>query len=204
MKRILIALFLCLFAFRASAWNPMVVTSGSSSAVACSAATDYVGDKTDHSASFAALIDNQMYCVSYQATTAACASGTLGKAYMAHHGTETDVAKVLVYTDSTSGTGEPNNETLLGESAEISCNTDTPTPTCTAGGDLGGAITKNAYYFICSQSNNTQFDVHRTAAGPSVLWYKALWDYDNPAPNPLTPTGWTEATRDWGVYVEIK
>ena len=28
MKRLLIALFLCLFAFKASAWNPMIVTSG--------------------------------------------------------------------------------------------------------------------------------------------------------------------------------
>ena len=59
-KKLLIALFLCLFAFKASAWNPMIVTSGTDApALTC---TDGSGDSsldayatgTDQSAAFTA------------------------------------------------------------------------------------------------------------------------------------------------------
>jgi hypothetical protein len=170
----------------------------------CTTSTDYAGDKTDYSASFTPSSVNVLYCISYQAITASCASGTWGKAFIAHDSTDTDNVKVCVYTDSTNGTGPPNNETKIACSGAFSCSTDTPTPTCTNNANLGGTATKSSYYFVCHVSDATGFAYHRSTTGSHTMYTKLFTSGYTSPPDPLTATGWTEtASRDKGIYVEI-
>lgn len=183
--------------------NPYIA-GGNYTAAGCSTATDYLGDKTDYSASGSSTSNDTAYCISYQAVTASCASGTWGKPYVAHDGLSEDAIKMCVYTDSTKGTGAPNNETKIACSDEFTCNTDCPTPTCTSGANLGGTATKDAYYFLCMIGSPGAFDYHRATSGTGTLYYKAIAGWYATPPATLTTGSWqTAANRPRGAYVEI-
>jgi hypothetical protein len=205
MRKLLIILFLLILALpvqSATMVSGRPCPGGAGSA--CSTSTDYVGSKADLSAENLRLTANYVWCLPFQATTASCSSGTLGKFYVAHNGTGTENIKGAIFTDSTSGTGAPNGETLIGNwSAETTCSTDTATPTCTEGTNLTGTVSKDGYYFICVVTDDTKFDIHRTTSSTKTQYYKTIWTYASP-PDVLTATGWTDtASREWGAYVEI-
>ena len=207
MKKIpLILVCLCLFASPVYALSAAIqaVVGASSAPAGCSASTDYVGDKSDLSAGTTATSPDVYFCISYQAITSSCSSGTLGAAYIAHHLDSTQSVKMAVYTDSTSGTGAPNGESRIGDAASLTCSTDTPTPTCTNGSDLGGTVDKDAYYFLCIIGTTAGFDYHRVTTGRTVYYKGFTGGYATPV-DTLTATGWSDGgTRDRGAYVEIK
>lgn len=204
MKKYLIFLLLPLLLGANTISGSVLQGATCGAAGACSASTDYIGDKSDYSASSAIAAQNNLYCLSYQATTTSCSSGTWGKGYIAHNNTDTDNAKICIYTDSTSGTGAPNDETLIACSTTITCSTDNATPTCTNDSNIGGTATKDAYYFVCMVSDDTAITYHRTASGSRTLYNKLFTSGYSTPPSTLTATGWTETTtRDRGLYVEI-
>lgn len=209
MKRLLFIILLWLITTPLYAFTTAIqaVCGAAGGGASCDNATDYAGDKADYSAGSVNLTQNTLYCISYQATTVTCSAGTWGRFFVAHNGVATDNIKGCVYTDKTSGSGAPgssgNAEDLVACSAETTCATDTPTPTCTNGSDIGGTATKNAYYFVCLVSDVTTFDIHRVTTGRTV-YTRGSYDYTAP-PATLTNSSWSNGgTRDRGAYIEIE
>jgi hypothetical protein len=160
----------------------------------CSAATDYMGEKTEGSAG--TLGSDYLYCYSYQAP--ATCQGTVVKSYIRGNGA-TFHAKLGVFTDSTGGTGAPNNETQIGAWSGAVSNAAT---WLTDDSTLGGSITPGGYYFICAVSDGTMSVLRRTTGG--TLYYKTTAGWYTSPPTSLATGSWSSsADRRGNTYVEL-
>ena len=209
MKLIKLILVIILFATPCYAEDMQLasVLSGvlSGGGAVCNPTTDYVGDKTTHSGGNTDVTSDQISVYSYQAQETICSSGSIGYPYLAHQSTSTETAKLCFWTDSTSGTGDPNNESVIGCSTIISCTADgSGVPNCTNSHYVGGTIIKGQWVFVGIIGGSAGFHVYRdTTAGNTARVKTVAGSYANP-PSVLSSGGWSDtASRQRSTFATI-
>lgn len=196
MKRILIvALLLLITAFQAETRTCNVVVGQPTAVAGCNPASDDVGDRTIYTGTNV-IAANEMDCILYQASC----TGTANTAIVDKHATDSDQVKICLYTAQHTSSHTPDaGDTLLGCT---SGDTTTTEGSNTLTGDIGQAVTKDAYYWVCVLAGTGGFNLHYNSGGAVDMYYNTSSNYSSP---PGTLTGsWTLATTtDFSAYVEI-
>jgi len=191
MKRLLILLFLLLPATSWGIMGPIVGGGGNS----CSVSTNAVGDKTDYSPESSGISADQYVCHFYQAPTC---SGTFSTAYFYHSGTDSQTAKVCVFSAQHGTDHAPDSG-----DTKVGCSEGTTVSTQawqTLSGTVGGAITPGGYYYVCLASSGSLL-LMRTASGTGN-GYVASLNYATPPAN-MNGTWSTTANRSYSLYVTV-
>jgi hypothetical protein len=201
MVRILatICLLLALVSSHSHALCPAVLGGGQAGTVSgCDYTSNEIGDRTQYGTNLD-WISDRMYCLQY---TADC-TGTLRYAYVYHSTTDSESAKICVYSEGDADSVADSSDVLLGCSGAIASGGSTGWKT--DGVALNIAVTNGVSYWVCGIGSSSTFNMYySTAAGTTAYYDTIAGSYATP-PGDLTGDGsWTTANpRQYSMYVEI-
>jgi hypothetical protein len=184
-------------------------SSGGASAAACNPASDEVGQRTEHPGT-SSFTGNYLTCELFEAEC----SGSLGVAYIFHHGTDTDNVKIAVFdsvyqTDLETSHLPDSSDTIVSGSQWVTISGSTETWMNSGATKVGGAVTGGKKYFICAISDSTAFQYRRITTGSLIVYQVAAGTWGSYASPPSNlddgDTTWNAYTaRDISVYVAIE
>ncbi len=170
---------------------------GGAAAPSCSASTDYVGVTGDGTTDTTASL-NYLYCQKAQATASSgCSSGNAAQVKFRHAGTDTDNAKVALFTGAVGDTEPTSSNTLIGSWVVLTSSTAGEW----ASANTSGAVMIGSYYWVCWIADNTYWDMYYSTGDANSSYYLGPLDYTNP-PSDLSGS-WSGSTRVMSLYETI-
>jgi len=70
-------------------------------------------------------------------------------------------------------------------------------------GTIGGSVTSGNWYWVCALAGPNALSIAQNTSGTRTLYYNYSSSYSSP-PSTLSGTWSSQASRDWGLYVEIQ
>lgn len=216
MKRFLAALALCLLLFTPVlacdedscrddvgllAWMPPYIAgAGVSGGVACSASTDYAGNKTHSTAANAPLGKGYINVIAFTSSCpSGCSSGTIDTFYMDHYNDPEASIEICVYEKT--GANPKSTDALVGKSVTV-----TSSSSQDASGEAASnyTIACNTEYWVgiavlTGSVNNWETSYNNTTG---TMFYKS--GFGDGCPNPLGSDITSNATSLLQVWVTIK
>ena len=199
MKRLLILLLISIFILPSIAVADCTVMIAKKKGSSCDYSTNEVGDRTSTNTGWNNMANNEIDCFLYQADC----SGTLRYAWVDHQGTGTDDVKIGVFTSQHGSTvhSPDSGDTLVGSwSTGDTVSTDT---FIQLSGTIGGSVTSGNWYWVCALAGPNALSIAQNTSGTRTLYYNSSSSYSSP-PSTLSGTWSSQASRDWGLYVEIQ